>query len=396
MTGDRKRILISGAGIAGPALAWWLLRFGFEPTIVEIAPRFRSGGYIIDFWGKGFDLVEEMGLLPEVERAGYHVREVRFVNSDGSRAGGFSTDPFFQATDGRFTSIPRGSLAKIIWESVRDRIDCRFGDEVAAIEQGGGGVAVEFANSPGANFDLVIGADGLHSRVRELVFGPEGQFEHFLGYRLAALTVDGYEPRVPDSYMTYGVAARQASRFAMREGKTMILFIWREQDSRLPQSEAERRALIRQRFGGLGWEVPRMLESLDSADDLYLDNVSQIRMAAWSNDRVGLTGDAAWAPSFLAGEGCGLAIIGSYVLAGELARASGEPAAFAVYEKRLRSFIGDKQKMAARFGGAFVPKTTLGIIVRNWASSLLNVGPVAKLALSSGLSDDIELPDYSA
>ena len=146
----------------------------------------------------------------------------------------------------------------------------------------------------------------------------------------------------------------------MREDKTLVLLIWRDERSSLPSTDEDRRALLKDRFAGMGWECDRMLEALDGATDLYVDSISQIHLPRWSDGRVALVGDAAWAPSFLAGEGCGLGIIGAYVLAGELARSGGDPVAFARYESRLRGFIEAKQKMATRFGGAFCPSTASG------------------------------------
>ncbi len=389
-----NKVLISGAGVAGPALAWWLHRFGFEPSIVEIAPKFRTGGYMIDFWGKGFDLIERMGLLPEVERSGYRIKEVRFVHSDGSRAGGFSTDGLRRATGGRFTSLPRSELADIVWRALPDSIETRFGDEVERLEQQGESVRVHFANSPAETFDLVVGADGLHSKVRELLFGPEKRFETFLGYAFAAFTVAGYGPRTTDTYMGYGVPGRHVSRVSMRDDRTLVLFIWSDETSTLPSTDDGRRALLRESFRGMDWETDRMLEALGGANDLYVDSISQIHLPRWSEGRIALVGDAAWAPSFLAGEGCGLGIIGAYVLAGELARSGGDPVAFGRYENRLRGFIESKQKMATRFGGAFCPRTRSGLIFRNWLASLLNVRPIASLVLSRELKDEIELADY--
>ena len=390
----QNKVLISGAGVAGPALAWWLNHFGFETSIVEIAPQFRTGGYMVDFWGKGFDLIERMGLLPEVERRGYLIKEVRFVHADGSRAGGFSTDGFQRATNGRFTSLPRSDLAEIIWSALPTAMETRFGDEVERLQPEGDSVRVHFANSAAETFDLVIGADGLHSKVRSLLFGAEDRFETFLGYAFAAFTVSGYGPRTTDTYMGYSVPRRSASRVSMRNDRTLILLIWRDDVSGLPATDEGRRELLKERFAGMGWECDQMLEALDGATDLYVDSISQIHLPQWSEGRVGLVGDAAWAPSFLAGEGCGLGIMGAYVLAGELARSGGNPRAFGPYEDRLRAFIEAKQKMATRFGGAFCPSTHFGVLFRNWVSTLLNLKPIANLALSSELKDDIELPDY--
>lgn len=390
----QKSVLISGAGIAGPTLAWWLNHFGFKPTIVELAPEFRAGGYMVDFWGKGFDLIERMGLLHDVERRGYRIEEVRFVHADGHRAGGFSTDSLRRATRNRFTSLPRSELAEIIWRALPVSIETRFGEEVKGFESTQDSVRVHFANSEAKTFDLLIGADGLHSKVREMLFGPEKQFEAFLGYAFAAATIAGYGPRTNDTYVGYGVPGRHVSRVSMRDDRTLLLFIWHEETSVFPSGEQDRRALLKRRFAGMGWETEQMLQALDGASDLYLDSVSQIHMPRWSDGRVALVGDAAWAPSFLAGEGCGLGIIGAYVLAGELARANGDRVAFGRYEKRLRGFIESKQKAATRFGGAFCPNTQFGLRFRNWAANLLDVGPIANIVLSRELKDDIDLPDY--
>jgi 2-polyprenyl-6-methoxyphenol hydroxylase-like FAD-dependent oxidoreductase len=390
----RKKVLISGAGVAGPTLAWWLDHYGFEPSIVEIAPEFRTGGYMVDFWGKGYDIVERMGLLPQVLERGYHIKEVRFVHSDGSRAAGFSTDPFWRGTGGRFT-IPRTELAEVIWDALPAGMETRFGDEIAAIDQGRDGVHVTFAKGGEEQFDFIVGADGLHSRVRELIFGPEEKFETFLGYAFAAFTVSSYEPRTTDTYVSYGIPGQQVSRVSMRGDRTLILFIWRDKEFAVPHTPEDRRAMLRNRFAGIGWESDRMIEALDRSDDLYVDRMSQIHLPHWSLGRVALVGDSAWAPSFLAGEGTGLGIIGAYVLAGELHR-SGELSAFQAYERKLRDLIEPKQEMASKFGSAFAPKSKFGLHFRNWVANLLDVPVVASLALSGVLKDKIDLPEYEA
>lgn len=241
---------------------------------------------------------------------------------------------------------------------------------------------------------MVVGADGLHSRVRHILFGPEERFERFLGYAFAAFTVAGYQPRDADAYITYGVPGRQASRFAMRGNRTLVLLLWREEGNRLPEDAEAQRTLLRERFGGIGWELPRMLEALDDATDLYVDAVSQIRLPCWSKGRIALLGDAAWAPSFLAGEGTGLGIIGAYVLAGELARAHGHPGAFRSYEERLRKFVDSKQDAASSYGAAFIPKTKLGLSVRNAVASALNIPLIARLVFGRTLKDHLQLADY--
>ena len=177
------KILISGAGIAGPTLAYWLQRYGMEPTIVEEAPALRTGGYIIDFWGTGFEIADRMGLLPEILTKGYRVEEVRVVNREGQPVAGFSAESFWRAAGGRYTSLPRGDLAASIFGSIWGKIETIFGDSITKIEQSPTSVHVTFEKGSPRDFDLVVGADGLHSRVRELRFGPDSQFRKYLGYK---------------------------------------------------------------------------------------------------------------------------------------------------------------------------------------------------------------------
>jgi 2-polyprenyl-6-methoxyphenol hydroxylase-like FAD-dependent oxidoreductase len=389
-------VLISGAGIAGPSLAWWLLEERHRVTIVEKASTVRTGGYIIDFWGKGYDLAARMGLMPRLEEVGYHVKEVRFVGDDGRRRGGFSVSVFDRATHGRFISLPRGELGRALFEAVEDRVEAIFGDEIAAIDAERYGNTVSFASGRQRFFDLVVGAEGIHSRTRELLFGPEENFERFLGYDFAAYTIDGYPRRDPDVYVMYGEPGRQAARFTLHGGAALVLLIWRDPDGTpIPHDDVAQKARIRERFAGAGWEVPALLEGLASADSVYVDRVSQIRLDRWYEGSVALVGDAAFAPSFLAGQGSALAMIGGYVLAGELKRAGDDiPLALASYQRRLLDFMRAKQDAATRLAPSFVPKTNFGLTVRAIASKLLTVGWFADLLIGRSLQDHIELSDY--
>jgi 2-polyprenyl-6-methoxyphenol hydroxylase-like FAD-dependent oxidoreductase len=393
------RILISGAGVAGPTLAWWLLRHGFTPTLVESAPRLRTGGYVIDFWGAGFEIANRMGMLPSIRPHGYIVRELRAVDGRGRTAASLPTDAFFKMTQGRFLSITRGDLAACIYAALDGKVETLFGDRVVRLEQSASGIEVGFASRPARQFDLVIGCDGLHSGVRQLVFGDESRFEKYLGFKVAAFETQGYSPRDELVYVMHTTVGRQIARFTMRDDRTMFLFTFKDDDPSLPSALAEQKALLRDNFGQMGWETPRILDALDQATDLYIDRVSQIHMGpaldSWSSGRVTLLGDAAFAVSLLAGQGTALAMVAAYILAGELRRAGGDPTrAFTAYQQRFGPFVLAKQNAALRLAGFFAPRSALALYLRNKAMSLMKIPLVASLAIRRDIADKIDLPDY--
>jgi 2-polyprenyl-6-methoxyphenol hydroxylase-like FAD-dependent oxidoreductase len=390
------RILIVGAGIAGPTLAYWLLHFGYRPTLVERAPALRTGGYIIDFWGAAFDVAERMGLIPRLHEVGYHVEELRLVGARGQRVGGIDASVFERITKGRYVSLPRSALAAEIYAKLDERVETLFDDTVEAIEEGPSDVTVTLARAGERRFDLVIGADGQHSRVRELVFGRETNFEKYLGYGVAAFSIEGYRPRDENVYVMFTERGQQVARFTMREDHTMFLFVWCDDSLRAaPLLPEDQRALVRERFANSGWECPAILDAMGHANDIYMDRVSQIRMDRWSQGRVALVGDAAYCVSLLAGQGSALAMVGALVLAGELHAAQGDyREAFSRYESRLRSFLDGKQRAAEGFASSFAPRTHLGLFLRFQFSKALAIPYVAELAFRRGLRDAIELPEY--
>jgi len=388
-------VLISGAGIAGPTLAFWLTKYGFAATLVENAPALRTGGYVIDFWGHGYDIAEKMGLLPDIARIGYRVHDLRIVNDQGRRLSGFGVEVFRELTNGRYITLGRSDLSKLIYDRISASCEIIFGDSITGLHAVDEAVHVEFEHARERRFDLVIGADGLHSRVRKLAFGPQDRYEKDLGYRVAAFETAGYRPRNELVYIIHGAPGRQVGRFALHNDRTLFVFIFGGGAEPEAHGVAAQKAILRKMFAGDAWEVPRILTALDSCNDLYFDRVSQIRMDTWSQGRIALVGDAGFCVSLLAGQGSALAMIAAYVLAGELAASPDRPqAAFRRYEERLRPFIHAKQRAAERFAAAFVPRTRPGVFFRNQVIKAFRVPAIARIAIGRGISDQLELPRY--
>ena len=391
----RMTVLISGIGIAGPTLAYWLSVYGIESVLVERAPQLRTGGYIIDFWGTGFDIAEKMDLLDAIRREGYNVKELRIVNAHGRRVGGFDVDIFRTAAHGRYVSIPRSALARLIFQKIEGRCETIFGDSITDIQQQADGVHVAFEHAAPRRFDAVIGADGLHSVVRKLAFGNEDRFEKFLGYSVAAFEANDCRPRDENQFISYGVPGKQVGCFTMRNNRTLFLFVFADERGVDSGDTRSQKKILHSHFDGLGWDCPQILAALDACDDLYFDRTSQIRMDTWSKGRVGLIGDAAACPSFLAGQGSALAMLEAYVLAGELGKANGTiEEAFKRYEQFLHPFIFNKQVAAEKFAGSFAPRTRTGLFLRNQATKLLGLPFISRRVMKSTLIDRIELPTY--
>ena len=387
------RVLIVGAGIAGATLAYWLRRAGIEPTLVERAPRWRDGGYILDLWGAGFEVAERMGIVPRLMERGYRIAEVREVARSGRRIASVDPRRLIASAGGRYVRIARSDLAVIIRNAVAGEVETIFDDTVRELENDGARVRVTFAHGAAREFDLVVGADGLHSSVRKLAFGPDRTFERDLGIGVAVFDLEGYEPRDELVAVTHTEVGAQVLRFTMRDGATMFSFIFRR-DGDIPIDDpAVQQELLRWRLRNMGWEVPAILARMPDARSFYFDRASQIRMPSWSLGRLALIGDAAACPSLLAGQGSALAMVEAYVLAAELSRSGGNhPAAFAAYETRLASVVRAKQDAAIGLAAAFAPRNRMQLLLRNTAVGLMGTPLIARLAMGRSLRDPIDLP----
>ncbi len=307
--------------MAGPALAWWLARRGFRPVIVERSGQLRGGGYAVDFRGEvHLRVLAQMGLAEQVRARHTGLRSLTYVDQDGRPVA--RMPPVFFAGD---VEVLRGDLAAIFYEATRDDTEYIFGDSVTGLEQDGDGVHVTFTRTSPRTFALVIGADGVHSGIRRLAFGPEEQFTHGLGLYVSIFTVPNFAG-LDQAGLLYSVPGKTAGIFAAGDPGRAIaqLYFTAPGLPCQPRGDArqEQQAVAGQ-FGGLGWHVPRLLAEMPAAADFYFDTTSQIRMDTWSAGRVALIGDAGYAAG-PGGNGTGTAVVAAYILAGELAAAPGD------------------------------------------------------------------------
>lgn len=394
MTERQLRVAIAGCGIAGPTLAWWLREHGFAPVLFERSPELRQGGYVIDFWGSGYDVAERMGLIGGLQDVGYVMERLIPVTRTGRAVTTINPGVINEVAGGRYLSLQRSALSAQIFAAC-EGIETRFGAPVTGVTQDAEGVTVGTPEGS-ERFDLLIGADGLHSAVRGAVFGPQESFERPMGLGVAAFTLKGYRPRDELAFVQHTQPGRQVSRVALRDDVTLVLAIFEERFlDGWPKGLAEEKAAVRRACEGLEWEVPQMMAGLDGVDEVYFDRVSQVRMGRWHSGRVALLGDAGACPSLLAGEGSGLAMTSAYVLAGELKKAGGDHArAFAAWQERLHTFVTGKQDSALRFAGFFAPKSRLTLILRDAMLMLTKVPGLARPLLGAGISDKLPLSDY--
>ncbi|WP_406150781.1 FAD-dependent monooxygenase [Streptomyces sp. NBC_01012] len=365
-TRPRRKVLISGASIAGPALAFWLNRYGYEVTVVEKADTLRSGGYPIDVRGTALDVVEKMGILPPLREAHIDLRRLTFLDGDGTEVASLHPHAVTGGVAGRDLEVRRGDLTDALYAAVKDDVEFVFNDSIDTLDQTDHGVDVTFHEGRSRTFDMVFGADGMHSRTREMLFGPEEQFHRYLGYCFAVFTMRNTFGLSHETVM-WNTPGRAAALYAVGDDDEVHAFLNFAQPE--PPMDAFRdpdaqRDLVTEVFADAGWEVPGMLAVLRDTDDLFFDGVSQIRVPGWSSGRVALVGDAAYAPSFLTGQGTSLALVGAYMLAGSLADQD-HIKGFAAYERDTREFVTANQNLVSQGGATLFPTTARDLEQRN-------------------------------
>jgi 2-polyprenyl-6-methoxyphenol hydroxylase-like FAD-dependent oxidoreductase len=399
-------VLVSGAGVAGPALAFWLRRYGFDVTVVERAPVPRPGGQGVDVRGAGRTVLDRMGITDQVRAAHTGVRGIAYLDARGRRAVEMSAERFGHS-GGVIADLEilRGDLMRILLDAA-EGVEYLFDDSITALDQRPDGVAVTFERSAPRRFDVVVGADGVHSVTRRLAFGGEWRSVDG-GYHGAVFTVDAGQRPGPwglDGWeLLYpmpagnGVQGRNILLYPAHGGVRGMVNFASDPIDYDRRDVAGQKQVVADVLAGEGWEVPRVLDAMWAADDFYLDRHVRIEMPAWHRGRVALVGDACTAGSV--GMGTSLALVGAYVLAGELARADGDPGpAFAAYEALMRPYAQVNMKQLPGGTKAFLPSTVFAIRTRAAVMGALLRTPLAGLMMG-GIDksvDAIDLPDYAA
>jgi 2-polyprenyl-6-methoxyphenol hydroxylase-like FAD-dependent oxidoreductase len=396
----RKSVLISGAGIAGPALAYWLRQYGAQPTVVERTDAPRLGGQAIDIRGTARDVVSRMGVMDAIRDHHTGTHGIAYVNAANKKVASLRMSDFGDS-GGIIAEIEilRGDLVRILHDAAGD-VEYLYGDHITGLTEHATGVDVTFAHAAPRTFDIVVGADGLRSGVRQLTFGGDDQHVRDLGFysgyfpATSALELDGWEVMysLPAGN---GVGGRLAMLYPIgATGEVRAMFAFASPE--LPVERDGWKSLLLRVFDGADWEIPGLMAQLRDTDDLYFTRVGEVRLAEWSRGRVVLLGDSAFGGSV--GMGTSMALVGAYVLAGELATAGDHRTAFAAYEREMRDYVTAAQRQPPGGVNGFLPRTRFAIGMRNVLMRALPHLP-GKQRIMGGIEQTasmVTLKDYRA
>ena len=372
------KAIISGAGIAGLATAIALDRAGWSVTLLEKAPSLRAGGYMLDFFGPGYDAAEDLGVIAALEAHARGVGKVDFVNGSGRIGSQMDYRQIRQAADGKLFPILRGDIEHVLHDALPDHAEVRYSTEIAALTNGERGVAITTADGTTLEADLLVGADGIHSATRRLAFGPEHHFLRHLGFHTAGYFFDS--PQVAKAlggdFKMMAIKDRMAGLYEVDPGRIMAFFVIRDDSHERPHDPLPR---LRAAFADLGWVLPETLAAAPGPEDIYYDGVAQVQMPAWHTQRTILVGDAAYAVSLLAGQGASLALAGGRALGQVLSGEADIEPALARFEQRLRPLVLEKQRAGRRMAKWFVPATPLHAVMRDTVVNIMTWPPLAGL-----------------
>jgi 2-polyprenyl-6-methoxyphenol hydroxylase-like FAD-dependent oxidoreductase len=392
-----KKILVSGASVAGPTLAYWLHHHGFDVTVVERSAALRLGGQNVDVKGHALQVIRQMGLEKQVMAANTTEIGLRFVNTTNETVGEFPKESALSMT--QELEILRGDLVNILYHHTKDDVHYVFGDHITGIVESSGNVSVTFASNRKATFDLVVSAEGIGSSTRKLLF-RDGVTYNYLGLYTTYLTI---RKTAEDSRWARWCNTPGGIVFVLRPDsygttRASITFSSIEMGyERLPV--AEQKSILIQKIKNAGWEAERLVEEIEKSEDLYFDRVSQVKSNKWSIGRCCLSGDAAWCATPIAGKGIDLSMAGAYILAGELSKTKNYHEAFTNYENRMRPYVEDAQKLPPGVPGIVYPTSKFGVSVLNTVVSVFASKSVQTLInfFNTGKKNEkaeIELPDY--
>lgn len=379
---NHERILISGGGVAGYTMAYWLHHYGFQPMVIEQSARNQRHGYGIEFIGTGWDIADKMGLVPKLEEQRIHVNRTIIKNVDGKTTAEMDLRALYgePGSASKVIGLDRSDLVRVLFEAIEDTVDVRFSTSIEQVSQSSEAIVVTYVDGSTQEFDLLIGADGFRSNVRRIVFGPAKQFSQFLDYYTAAFYLPNDGGYAKNSVM-YLEPDLQATVLPRDDARLLVNVTYKEPvDGHFAQSE--RKAAIASHVTDSGWLAREVLSHLSDETPIFLDTMGQIEMPSWPNERVALIGDAAYCMSALSGQGTSMAMAGAYMLAEELSQHDDFRPAFVNYERRLRPPVEDTQRKAKNVASSFVPNSNLKIFLLTSMMKMLNISWVAKLARS--------------
>lgn len=364
------RVLISGGGIAGLTLAYWLHQYGIEAVVIERAAPHCHDGYGLDFYGSGYDVAERMGVIDALRAQQMPWEEIAYVNTSGKRVAHIGIGLMYKIMRGRYMPLMHSTLEEVLYQAVANDVEIRHNTMLAAVEASPDEVAVTFNDGKTDSFDLLIGADGVHSNVRRLIFGKDDQFERYLGYYFASYPLaDRYG--IGHGWINYTEPGRLASAYGSnKDGEIITFFMYKAPDEGYIPRE-QRLPRLRKVYAGMGWIAPQLLEAVPDPEHILLDTMTQIQMPSWHQGRVTLVGDACGCPTSLSGQGASMAMGGAYILAEALHTAPDYASAFDRYEQHVRPPVEQRQKNARGNAGVFLPGSRMGVVVQQLALKLL-------------------------